>query len=149
MNKIDKKEMEAINNVIELDNIETKEIKTRKPYTKKPKDLKETKVCKLCNIEKPLNEFVINQININRQPTLKNKCLLCYQEMSKKYYSENKDRVKQLVKDNYINNKKHYKVAIKFNTLEEFNKQLNIIMDKLKDNQWEDFKLKKKDKTDI
>ena len=71
-----------------------------KPNTRDKVEKKELiKNCKDCQMDKPLDEFVINYTykcrNDEEKKSIKfkNKCLECYKEISKKYYADNKERV--------------------------------------------------------
>ena len=150
-------EQEEINKILELEEQELKELKiklknlpkekiTRLKVVKPKKEpipsirdkveKKElTKKCKVCLEDKPLNEFVINySYNTKKGDTqsikFKNKCLICYKDVSKNYYKENKERVLDMLAKKYEKNiKQKYSVKINFNTLDD----LILEFDKLKD----------------
>lgn len=87
-------------------------IKDTKP--KRKTTIKEFKICKICGLEKKINDFVINHI-VERRTYYKNKCIKCYNKKSNEYYESNK----QKSKERYIKLKPKYNVKIKYNTLEE------------------------------
>ena len=81
--------MDLVNEIIAE---EIKEVETIRKH-KKIKEPKTTKVCSICKVEKPFEEMVINEtLGINRPVKMKNKCLLCYQKVSKDYYKDNKKK---------------------------------------------------------
>jgi len=125
--EINKKIYEIINNI---ENIEDKDInlvieKTTKKL-KKEKPPKTTKKCKICNEEKPIEEFVINKtVEINRKVYFKSKCLDCYKKISKEYYEKN-------LKNNKIryHKKKNFTVKIKYSNLEELEQEYKKLREK-------------------
>ena len=117
---------------------------------RKHKEPKTTKVCSICKVEKPLEQMVINQtFDINRAVKFKNKCLDCYQKLSKDYYKDNKKKLLEIAKKKYDENKKLYSVVIKFTNAEDLTNEYNKLLDKLNNNLMKEVKTrtyKKKDK---
>ncbi len=108
---------------------------------KKHKEPKTTKICKICNIEKNLNEFVVNEtLGLDRPIRMKNRCLLCYQKVSKNYYRDNKEKVLEFHKKLYESKKKKYSIVLKFNDITELTNEFNKLKDKLENNKMEEIK---------
>ena len=123
--------MDLVNEIIAE---EIKEVETIRKY-RKLKEPKTTKICTICKIEKPLESMVINEtLGFNRPVKMKNKCLLCYQKVSKDYYKENKKKVLESIKKKYEENKKLYSVNIKFTNAQELTDEYNKLLDKLYNN---------------
>ena len=134
--EINKKINEIIDKIEDIEDINKKkailflssspeEKKNKKPKKEKPPIT--TKKCKICNEEKPLEQFVINRtVEINRKVYFKNKCLECYKIKSKEYYDTN-------LKNNKIryHKKKNFIIKIKYSNLEELENEFNKLKEKL------------------
>ena len=134
MDKQDIEEVKLINEIIEQNPPVIKKYK-------KHKEPKTTKVRKICNIEKNLNEFVVNEtLGLDRPIRMKNRCLECYKKVSKNYYRDNKEKVLEFHKKLYEGKKKKYSVMFKFNDVTELTNEYNKIKEKLENNQMTEVK---------
>lgn len=109
--------------------------KTKKERTKKIKkteDEVKMRKCKLCGEDKTEDKFVVDRKLADGKIRFKTKCLDCYKEISKKYYQEKRDKILNDV--NKINEKKKKKFSynIKFNNLDDLTKQVELLKEKLK-----------------
>ena len=65
--------------------------------------IKETKICKKCGIEKPINEFW--KYKSNNKEYFYNSCKECMKNQRKEYRKNNKDKISNKQKQFYIENK--------------------------------------------
>ena len=56
----------------------------------------ETKICKLCNVEKPVNEFHVNNIkSYGRGKYYTAECKICRSPINREYYDMNKEKLNE------------------------------------------------------
>ena len=112
------------------------------------KDLK--KICKLCSLEKPIEEFAVNyKYKGNNSLKFKNKCLNCYKAISKEYYKNNKEKLlKQLATKYDITKHKKYTVKLNFNSLEELEREFEKAKEQFNKGEIQEVKKKAKKDTD-
>ena len=122
----------------EVEELEEKKLelkKTRKERTKKIKKTEDEEVkkrkCKLCGELKEPEKFVIDRKLDNGKIRFKTKCLDCYKEISKKYYAEKKEKILNDMSKINEKKKKTYSYNIKFNDIDDLNKQMETLKDKL------------------
>ena len=99
------------------------------------------KICKKCNVEKNIDEFVKNK---NCKDGYENTCKLCRKKYNKKYNEENKEKISEKNKEYYCNNKEEIKAKSK----EYYNDNKDIIAKKNKvyrDNHKEELSIKRKE----
>ena len=161
---IEQEEKELKEMKLKAKNIESIKITRMKVVNQKPElkssirdkvEKKElTKKCKDCQIDKPLDEFVINYTykcrNDEEKKSIKfkNRCLECYKKISKKYYADNKERVLNMIATKYEKLKKQkYSVKFNFNTLEEMEIEFNKAKEQFLKGELKEIKRKPKKKS--
>lgn len=65
------------------------------------------KTCSKCNLEFPntLEYFYKHKINSNGEQLLKGYCKTCHKKKNKTYYDDNKEKIKEIYKKFYANNR--------------------------------------------
>jgi len=113
----------------EINNNENNNNITEIKKTKKIKVLKSNfddglKICKVCNISKPLDDYPLNKI-INNRIYRKNICLDCKKLESKNYYHSNKEKILKSIKTKSDSLVKNYVYTIKFNDINDLDNEIN------------------------
>ena len=91
--------------------------------------------CKICLIEKPINELVISHdLGPDRPPRFKKLCLECQKNLSKRYYKEKKPKILEAIKIKTDTDKKKFNIQVKFNNIEELKNKMNLIKNNLENN---------------
>ena len=133
-------EVETIKKEVEeLENKKAELKKTRKERTKKIKKTEDEEVkkrkCKLCGELKEPEKFVVDRKLADGKIRFKTKCLDCYKEISKKYYAEKKEKIlHEMSKINELKKKK-FSYNIKFNSIDDLDKQIENLKNKLDNNE--------------
>ncbi len=79
---------------------------------------------------------------------MKNRCLDCYKDLSKKYYANNKERVLNMLANKYEKLvKQKYTVKLNFNTIEEMELEFNKAKEQFIKGELKEIKRKSKKKS--
>ena len=117
-----------------------------KPYVKKEKKVFTSRLCKVCNIEKRLEDFVSyvsNNVGPERIIKMKKICLECQKDLSHKYYEKNKKVVLKAIKAQKEKKAKKYNVQFKFNNMTELDNQIKMLKYKFDNNLIDEIKQRK------
>ena len=176
ISQVEQLEDSSIKEIIEQEEAELKEIKLKlknldnvkitrmkvlkqksepKPNVRENIEKKELiKKCRDCQTEKTLDQFVINYTYNSKKNEekksikMKNKCLDCYKDLSKKYYASNKERVLNMLANKYEKLiKQKYTVKLNFNTIEEMELEFNKAKEQFLKGEIKEVKRKNKKKT--
>ena len=85
---IDQEIEEIKKEIIELNDVKQvlKKGRGRPKIIKKENNEEKKRKCKICNVEKNVDSFVVDRKLDNGQIRFKTKCLDCYKVLSKQYY---------------------------------------------------------------